>query len=288
MRPQTKLVTSLVLAIAGVAFAARLGSARWNRKTQQRVDQLTGAVSTQETRVVSFEGFEQLPFPVARYLRFALREGQPMIGSVRIQQVGEFCASEKARDKWMPFTATQFVSTQPPGFVWDARLRGASGMRIRVRDAYAAGQGSGQVSAFALVTIADDQSGEELAQGSLLRYLAEAVWCPTALLPSKNLVWSAIDDTTALATLTDNGVCVALQFSFNDAGEVVSVYTPERAYKKVDGIYKTHPWQCYLHDYQQKSGMMIPVYGEVAWHLPDGKYLYFKGCNEEMQFDFAA
>lgn len=286
MSSRTKLsLVGLGAVSTGIGLAALRSSNRWNRKTQQIIDKLTQPSRASEP--VSFDDFAQLPLPVAKYLRYALREGQTPVCSVRIRQVGEFCASEKARDKWMPFTATQFVSAQPPGFVWDARLRAAFGMQIRVRDAYVEGQGSGQVSLFALVTIAQEQGGSELAQGSLLRYLAEAVWCPTALLPSENLVWSAIDDTTALATLTDNGVCVALQFSFNDAGEVINVYTPERAYKKVSGASQRQPWQCILRDYQQKGGMMIPLYGEAQWHLPDGKYSYFKGRSVEMQFDFA-
>ena len=48
------------------------------------------------------------------------------------------------------------------------------------------------------------------------------------LLPSAALRWSAIDENTALATVTDNGVTVSLEFRFDDAGEVAGIYTPAR------------------------------------------------------------
>jgi hypothetical protein len=44
----------------------------------------------------------------------------------------------------------------------------------------------------------------EMNAGSLHRYLAEAVWYPSSLLPSSRLQWTPIDATSALATLTND------------------------------------------------------------------------------------
>ncbi|WP_425532220.1 DUF6920 family protein [Aromatoleum anaerobium] len=48
----------------------------------------------------------------------------------------------------------------------------------------ALGVGSGQAQLLSAVTVASDRDKPELNSGSLHRYLAEAVWYPTALLPS--------------------------------------------------------------------------------------------------------
>jgi hypothetical protein len=65
-------------------------------------------------------------------------------------------------------------------------------------------------------TVSQDGGTPEMNAGSLHRYLAEAVWYPTALLPGPNLNWTAIDSSKALATLTDHGIMVALEFRFAD------------------------------------------------------------------------
>ena len=61
-----------------------------------------------------------------------------------------------------------------------------------------------------LVTLADIRGTSEVAQGELLRFLAEAAWYPTALLPSQGVRWEALDGISARATLTDGATMVAL------------------------------------------------------------------------------
>ena len=43
--------------------------------------------------------------------------------------------------------------------------------------------------------------GREIDQSALVRYLTEAVYFPTALLPSRTLRWEALDADSARATL---------------------------------------------------------------------------------------
>ena len=101
--------------------------------------------------------------------------------------------------------------------------------------------------------------------GALHRYLAEAVWYPTALLPSAKLRWSPIDDNAALATLTDNGITVSLEFRFNATGEVAGIYSPAR-WGAFDGGYKQVPWEGHFLEYQSRGGIVVPSEGEVGWY----------------------
>jgi hypothetical protein len=267
----------------GLWLAIWFCSARWNDKTAQFVDKLTPATLWREARTVTFRDFEQLPPPVARYFRMALKEGQPMIRSVQIVQSGEF---RKADDGWSPFEATQYFSTQPPGFVWDAIIRMAPLMKVRVRDAYVAGQGSMQGKILSLMSVVDEGGKTELNAGALQRYLAEAVWFPTALLPSKSVKWSPIDNSRALATLTDSGTIVSLEFHFSDAGEITGVFTPSR-YREVDGKYELTPWEGHFRHYEERGGIRIPIEGYVEWRLQDGSFPYWKGRIIKVMYDFA-
>jgi hypothetical protein len=278
-------VAGLVLVGPGLALALWFASARWNRKTSQVVKQLSHAMPREKAGAANFKDFEQLPAPVARYFRWALKEGQPFIRSARLVQVGEFRARQ-ADNGWSSFDATQVFSAQPPGLVWDASIRMAPLVAVRVRDAYVAGQGSMQGKVLSLVSMIDERGKPELDAGALQRYLAEAVWFPTALLPREGLAWTALDDNRALATLTDCGTTVSLEFHFDETGEVTGVFTPGR-HRAVGGTYELTPWAGHWRKYAERAGMRIPIEGEVEWHLPGGAFPYWKGRVVRVEYDLA-
>jgi hypothetical protein len=85
----------------------------------------------------------------------------------------------------VPFSATQRVVIRRPGFVWDARIRSGPGIWIHVRDALVQGEGVLQAALFGAIPVADLRGSSELTQGELMRFLAEAAWYPTALLPGQ-------------------------------------------------------------------------------------------------------
>ena len=112
---------------------------------------------------------------------------------------------------------------------------------------------------------ANDRFGPEVNSGSLHRFLAEAVWYPVALLPSPTLQWSPIDSTRALATLTDHGLSVSLEFRFGETGEVTGIYTPAR-WGTFGGAYEQRPWEGHFRNYEQRSGFWVPTQGDVGWY----------------------
>ena len=64
---------------------------------------------------------KSLPSPVRRYFQYALKDGQPIVGSVRIAMNGAF--KMKETDQWIPFEANQYISAKEPSYVWHATLR---------------------------------------------------------------------------------------------------------------------------------------------------------------------
>jgi len=188
-----------------------------------------------------------------------------MIRMARLSQTGELRIDD-SRDGWSSYRADQIVTTVPPGFVWDARVRIAPMLHVRVRDAYVGGQGVGQVSLLSAIPLTQEQGGAELHAGELYRYLAEAVWFPTALLPAAGVRWTPIDESKALATLTHAGTTVSVEFRFSSRGEVIGICTPARG-RRVGGNYQSTPWEGYHRHYIERDGMRVPTEGEVGWHV---------------------
>ena len=280
MKERTKyFLASLGLAVAGYALIFRSRAAKWRSETEAMAAELKQA-ATPNSETVSFQDFDHRPAPVAAYFRFALQDGQKRIRTATIQHEGEFCLN----DKWIPFVSTQVFSAHPAGFVWDAKMKMNRLLNVRVRDSFLKGRGAMSAKFLSLISVMVAHDEPQLDAGSLLRYLAEAVWLPTALLPSQNLKWTAIDDHKALATLSDGDTAVSLEFSFAPSGEISSVFAPARIYS-TKGESKEYPWGGRLWNYQERNGMMIPLEGEVWWQMPEGNAPYYKGKIVGVQYD---
>ena len=213
-----------------------------------------------------------VPAPVARYLAFALAPGQRIIARAYLRFRGLFASKPNA---WARFIAEEEVRAGPPEFVWNARIAVMPLVSVRVRDCYVGGEGSMRAAIAGLFPIVNQQGTPELAAASLQRFLAEAVWYPTALLPGDALSWSAIDDRSARVSLTDGPNTVSLDVTFGSAGEIETISTMR--YRDVKGTPVLTPWVGQHREYTRLSGMMIPTSGEVAWVLPTGPAPYWRG-----------
>jgi len=283
MRNSARIATAAAAGLAAVGGTVALGSWTWNRATTRLVARLKEAepLGSPELSVLDFSRLEGLPPPVARYFAFALSPGQRIIASAHLRFTGTFAAGPNA---WAPFTAEQDVRVTPPGFVWDARIAMIPVVPVRVRDSYVGGEGAMRAAAAGVIPVVDQHGTPEMAAASLQRFLAEAVWLPTALLPREGLSWSAIDDTSARVTLKDGPTTVSLDVTFGPRGEVESTSTMR--YRDVKGTPVLTPWVGHHRDYERIAEMMIPTSGDVAWILPDGPQPYWRGRLVSATFDW--
>ena len=125
------------------------------------------------------------PEPVQRYMHFTGVVGHPWIQSARVKQSGKF--RQGADRPWMAFSAEEFYTTDPPGFRWDAKFKLFGIPLLRAEDKYENGHGSMYGRLAGLKTIFD-VSGDKMDQGSMMRYLNEVIWFPTAYL-GENMRW---------------------------------------------------------------------------------------------------
>jgi hypothetical protein len=277
------LAFGILLAI--VAGLLALADARWRSATRGRIRRMEeGGASNPRRTIFNLVELEGLPFPVARYLGLILRDGQPAIRRARFGQGGQFLLRPDPRG-WRPFTAKQHVVIHPPGFVWDARIRMVPGVDVRVRDSFVDGMGSMFGAVLAVMPVVAIEGTPEVAAGALVRYLAESVWFPTALLPGQGVKWTELDDTSARASLTVGSTAASLEFHFGPDGLLRRVFTPARA-RQVGDHFVSTTWQGRFWDYQEHSGMRIPMAGEVEWLLPEGPQPYWRGLITEIDYEF--
>ncbi|ACV25527.1 DUF6920 family protein [Kangiella koreensis] len=224
---------------------------------------------------VDFSHLSGLPEPVQRYFRHVLVDGQPYINEVIINQTGVLRTSTE-KNKWFSFSAQHQVTPLSKSFEWNARVTLFPALWISIQDRYLDRVGSGHIKLWSIIPVANDGGHMEINSGELHRYLAEGVWYPTALLPESGVTWKAIDGGKALASITIDNITVALEFTFNERGEVVAVYTDGR-YGRFGEGYQQKPWEGHFKDYHEVNGMKVPRYGEVGWWV-DGQYeLVWKG-----------
>jgi hypothetical protein len=269
---QTVLMVVVVLAVA-LAAALGLAGRRWRAETEEATARLLGASGTEGLAHVSEGALADLPAPVARYLRAVLREGEPVPRGVRLEWQGDFLV--RPPDGWGPFTATQAVAIRPGGFVWDARMRMAPGVSVRVRDSFVHGQGSMRAKALGLFTVVAMEGTPEIAVSALQRWLAEAVWYPSALVPGQGVEWTPLDGTSARATTRVAGVAASIDYHFGADGFVERVYAAERG-REVNGRSVPTPWEGRLAEWGERDGRRVPLGGEVAWLLPEGRQAYWR------------
>lgn len=234
---------------------------------------------------MGFRELEGLPAPVRAYFRKALREGQLMVTGARARHEGIFNMGA-TKDRWKPFTSHQRAITRRPSFEWDARIRLMPGLDVRVHEAYAAGEGILQAKLLGVFTVASMRGGGDFARGELMRFFAEAVWYPTALLPSQGVRWEPIDARSAHATLADGPISVTLRFAFGADGLVDTVQAEARGRMVGRQIVPT-AWQGRFWRYEECQGMRVPMEGEVAWLLPEGEKRYWRGRITGLDYDFA-
>jgi hypothetical protein len=219
---------------------------------------------------VSLGALDTVPGPVQRYLRLALRDGQPRLSTVTLEQSGRLRTGVES-EQWLPFTATEIIAPHARSFVWDARLRLAPLVHVGIRDIYVGGVGDGRVALQSAITMAADRGGHDLNSGDLYRLLAEAPWSPTLLLPSADLTWTAVDDHRAAATLTHGGETVTIEFRFNEAGEVAAVFAAGRP-RSYGTTYVPTPWEGRFSRYVMADGMLVPSTGAVGWWV-EGRWV---------------
>jgi hypothetical protein len=280
-----KVLVVVVLFGAIVVALLGYGYSRWTTVTYELRSRLETTALPMKPARIDWRELKGLPTPVQRYFRAALYAGRPIVSAVSLEHSGTFNMSETGA-RWLHFISSQRVITHRAGFDWNARIEILPGVPIRVHDAYIAGQGRLFASLVGMMTMSEIQGTPAVAEGELLRFLAEAAWYPTALLPSQGVRWTAVDSSSADATLCDGDTSVKLRFRFNSEGLIAGIHADARG-RGMKGTPVPTPWEGRWWNYEWRDSMRVPLEGEVAWILPGGPQPYWRGKVTGLKYEFA-
>jgi hypothetical protein len=255
--------SALAAVVAGTLLASRRAFAR--RMTREEAA-LLAAARPPRGGAIAEEELDALPDPVRRWLRWAGVIGAELPRTVRLTQEGRFRTGDDR--PWLPFTAEEVFTTDPPGFLWRTTMRISPLGEIIGRDMYAHGAASIEMRLLGLVPVARAR-GPELNQGALLRYLNETMWFPAAAL-SPAITWEAIDATAARATVVDGETSASAVFVFAADGRPVDMIAAR--YDLARGRIET--WSTPLTDWGTFGGVRVPVVGVGLWRYDDGDFPY--------------
>jgi hypothetical protein len=276
-RMRNRLAVPAAALAAGIS-AELLGDRAFSRLVQRDVQGLLAHAWTGEARTVTEDMLAGLPAPVRRYLTWTGIVGKPLVHTVYLRQQGKIRPGNG--QLWLPLDAQEYYAVQPPGFVWDARLHLGPLPVGRGRDRYANGRGSMLIKAASVVTVVD-ASGEAMDQGSMLRYLNEMMWFPTAFL-GDNISFQAIDDNSARVTLTDHGRTATATMSFDPQGRLTEFVA--KRYAMAAGSSQLATWSVPITEYGEFAGLRLPVRCKAVWKLADGDLDYIDVRITELQY----
>lgn len=247
--------------------------------TERAVRAILNGVPAKRAALVQRSELAHLPLPVERWLLRAGVVGRPRVRTVHLRQRGQLRA--KLDQSFLPAEAEQRFTIDSPGFVWSVRATMMHVVPILGRDTLRHGRGHMEITAAGILSLVNAQS-EAIDQGTLLRFLAEIVWFPSAAL-APYIQWRAIDQRSAEATLTYQRVVVTAVFSFDAEGRFARLQA--RRYLGEGRDTRLETWVVRARQWERWHGVEIPSEGVVSWKLDHGTFDYYRWEVTELEHD---
>lgn len=240
---------------------------RWEAGTLAKARDLFSCVPEDESGLVRESELEGLPDCIKQWLRRSGVIGQARIHRVKLIQSGRM---RTAPDKpWLPFDAVHYANVDRPGFVWKARVKVAPGIHMLGLDRYYQGHGFMNIKLLGIIPLVNAKPGPEMDKSTLLRYLAELIWYPTAALNSY-IQWEEIDQHSARAVMSWEGITAGMVFSFDEAGDLMS--SVGKRYREIRGQYVLTDWGGVAVGCADFLGRRITNRTDVVWKLESGDF----------------
>ena len=188
----------------------------------------------------------------------------------------------KPSAEWMSFSAAQHYTINPPGFIWNSQINAGPMITIAGRDKFENGRGNMLIKPLYIFSLANS-SGQEIDQGTMLRYMGELIWFPEAAVMDY-FHWEAIDSTSATLSMTYNGVSAKGTFTFDGNGQVKS-FSAQR-FGDFDGEFRKEEWQVKVTEHNMINGHLIGTKCEVTWKLKEGDFTWLMIDVKDISYEF--
>ncbi len=208
--------------------------------------------------------------PIMR--EFALRNGEHVGGPTVVSMTQNAEMRLQVDQPFFRLDASQLSGTRQPAFVWQAKGMMSAIVPLQVVDAYVEGVGGLEVRIAGSIPVASS-IGPETDKGEAMRFLAELPWNPDAILNATGLIWRQVDETAVEVSMQTGGGVARVLLHFDERGDVTAIEAADRP-RAGD---TPAPWVGRFSDYAQVGLYRFPGHGEVAWDLPDGEFVYWRG-----------
>ncbi|MEN6389043.1 MAG: DUF6544 family protein [Syntrophomonas sp.] len=219
------------------------------------------------------EDIAGLPEPVQKYFRYCGYIGKPQMSYITIVYKDvDFSFGKNKPPIKIDYTQYNFAN-QPDRLAYiDSSMYG---IPFEGLDSYVNGSGSMKGVIAKLFTLFH-QTGKTMDKSSLVTFLSESLLIPNAAF-QEYIVWEAIDDLHAKATISYYGISTSGTFTFNEKGEMLSFSTDDREAASTDGTSEKVRWTIISDEYQNINGIKKPTVFRAIWNYNDGDLVYFDG-----------
>lgn len=259
------LANIIILLVALPALA----TVYFNSMVNKEAETIFARTANNDNTIITTAMLGKLPPVIQKWLTHSGVTGKQKITTVRLKQKGTLRL--KPASKWLPFEACQYFTVEDPAFVWKAEVTMMPFIKLYGRDKLENGNGALLIKALSLVTVAKGSNNDKTNSATLIRFLSETCWFPTAAL-SNYIKWETVDSVTAKATMTYKNYSVSGIFKFNDAGDLIS-FSANRYYGD-DEKATLEKWLITVTGYKDFNGIRVPYKNKVTWQLKAGDFTW--------------
>jgi hypothetical protein len=189
--------------------------------------------------------------------------------------------SIKPGSKYMPAIAEQYFNIDKPSFIWTVKVNMMPGVQMAGKDKFENGHGNMLIKLYSLFTFADGK-GDAIDQGTMLRYLGEICWFPSAAV-QPYIHWEEIGNNSARAIMTYGKQKVSAIFTFDDDSKLIR--TDALRYMGLGKDAELHEWQIPCTEWKSFEGVKVPSKGNAIWKLKDGNFDYYRWEITNIQYN---
>lgn len=237
------------------------------------ISSLRDSIDFNDRKIFNHEELKDHPELIQNYFSKVVEKNSEIPLFVSVKQKSEF--KTEINSEWFPMESDQYFTTNEPNFVWFSEYETSSFFWINAIDSYISGKGNMLIKLNSSITIADSW-GIELDKSGLFRYISEAVFFPTKLIPSENLIWNVLDSNIAEIKFNNGDLSVVAKLFFRSDKTIERIETYDK-YRALDDGFRKSLYSVYFSDYKLISNsFLVPTYMETEWQLPSGTFKFGK------------